>query len=292
MYRGVIRTRVRTTSRRRRPRPPPPPGSARSRSGLTASPGAPTGAAQGSDRTGSKSGHLTRPGRAGGSRERCAGTTTPWRSARAMVGSREAPEQFLWRGRLWKVRDVLAHWVETGPWWQSSGVRAVVGDDAFAEEQPVATARPADRARDVAGRGRHRDRPTPGSSTCPSPGPTDAGSSSAARTEGSDDEPLPASRPPPTPTSSAPRSRCARRSPPPRSPTRYATAHVAALRAAAALLAARAAPATPPAPGPEERLGAARRGRSRADRVGRLLRFRCLQAGRRRGRLDPRGHRA
>ena len=58
---------------------------------------------------------------------------------KGMVGSREAPEQFLWRGRLWKVRDVLAHWVETGPWWQSSGARAVVGDDAFAEERPVAT---------------------------------------------------------------------------------------------------------------------------------------------------------
>ncbi|RYP83355.1 hypothetical protein EKO23_19500 [Nocardioides guangzhouensis] len=58
---------------------------------------------------------------------------------KGMVGSQEAPEQFLWRGRLWKVRDVLAHWVETGPWWQSSGVRAVVGtDDAFAEEPSVA----------------------------------------------------------------------------------------------------------------------------------------------------------
>lgn len=30
----------------------------------------------------------------------------------------DGPEQFLWRGRLWKVRAVLAHWVETGPWWQ------------------------------------------------------------------------------------------------------------------------------------------------------------------------------
>jgi hypothetical protein len=39
----------------------------------------------------------------------------------------EAPEQFLWRGRLWKVRAVLAHWVETGPWWQSAGVSAVLG---------------------------------------------------------------------------------------------------------------------------------------------------------------------
>jgi hypothetical protein len=29
----------------------------------------------------------------------------------------ERPEQFLWRGRLWQVREVLAHWVETGAWW-------------------------------------------------------------------------------------------------------------------------------------------------------------------------------
>lgn len=48
-------------------------------------------------------------------------------------GGQEAPEQFLWRGRLWQVRAVLAHWVETGPWWQSSTVRAVVGSDDPAE---------------------------------------------------------------------------------------------------------------------------------------------------------------
>ena len=45
-------------------------------------------------------------------------------------GRLEGPEQFLWRGRLWKVRDVVAHWVETGAWWQSSGVHAVLdGED-------------------------------------------------------------------------------------------------------------------------------------------------------------------
>ncbi|WP_104107340.1 DUF6504 family protein [Nocardioides sp. 616] len=44
-------------------------------------------------------------------------------------GDPDSPEQFLWRGRLWKVRSVVAHWVETTPWWQSSGARAVVGDD-------------------------------------------------------------------------------------------------------------------------------------------------------------------
>jgi len=51
----------------------------------------------------------------------------------------EGPEQFLWHGRLWKVRDVLAHWVETGAWWQSGGVRAVLGsDDGSTEAGAVA----------------------------------------------------------------------------------------------------------------------------------------------------------
>lgn len=45
-------------------------------------------------------------------------------------GRDEGPEQFLWRGRLWKVSAVLAHWVQTGPWWQSPGVHAVLGTDA------------------------------------------------------------------------------------------------------------------------------------------------------------------
>jgi hypothetical protein len=29
----------------------------------------------------------------------------------------EGPDQFLWRGRLWQVREVIAHWVESGAWW-------------------------------------------------------------------------------------------------------------------------------------------------------------------------------
>ena len=47
-------------------------------------------------------------------------------------GEAEDPDQFLWRGRLWKVRAVVAHWVETGPWWQATGQTAdragAVGD--------------------------------------------------------------------------------------------------------------------------------------------------------------------
>jgi len=47
----------------------------------------------------------------------------------------EGPEQFLWRGRLWRVTAVVAHWVETGAWWQSSGVHAVLGADERADER-------------------------------------------------------------------------------------------------------------------------------------------------------------
>ena len=45
-------------------------------------------------------------------------------------GAVEGPEQFLWKGRLWKVSAVLAQWVETGAWWQSSDVHAVLGADS------------------------------------------------------------------------------------------------------------------------------------------------------------------
>src|SRR3954447_1845128 len=44
-------------------------------------------------------------------------------------GAVEGPEQFVWRGRLWKVHAVVAQRVETGPWWQSRGAHAVLGDD-------------------------------------------------------------------------------------------------------------------------------------------------------------------
>ena len=29
-----------------------------------------------------------------------------------------APSQFLWRGRLYVVREVLARWMEAGGWWR------------------------------------------------------------------------------------------------------------------------------------------------------------------------------
>ena len=53
----------------------------------------------------------------------------PVETRMGLVSGTEGPEQFLWRGRLWKVRAVIAHWVETGPWWQSGSARAVIGSD-------------------------------------------------------------------------------------------------------------------------------------------------------------------
>jgi hypothetical protein len=45
----------------------------------------------------------------------------------------DEPAQFLWRGRLYVVREVLARWTESGGWWRSAAVRAVAsGDEAGA----------------------------------------------------------------------------------------------------------------------------------------------------------------
>src|ERR1700710_41275 len=57
----------------------------------------------------------------------------------------EGPEQFLWKGRLWKVHTVLAQWVETGPWWHSSGVHAVLGADDWADDTADGAVRTATR---------------------------------------------------------------------------------------------------------------------------------------------------
>ena len=46
----------------------------------------------------------------------------------------EGPEQFVWKGRLWKVSAVVAHWMETGAWWQSRGVHALLGSEDRADE--------------------------------------------------------------------------------------------------------------------------------------------------------------
>lgn len=38
------------------------------------------------------------------------------------------PEVFLWRGRVYRVRDVLGHWHERRSWWTEQAARAVHGD--------------------------------------------------------------------------------------------------------------------------------------------------------------------
>lgn len=35
-------------------------------------------------------------------------------------GGPGAPEQFLWRGRLYRVTEVVAHWQERHPWWRAA----------------------------------------------------------------------------------------------------------------------------------------------------------------------------
>ncbi|MFN8158051.1 MAG: DUF6504 family protein [Candidatus Nanopelagicales bacterium] len=42
------------------------------------------------------------------------------------------PAQFLWRGRLYLVREVLAHWVELGTWWTARAPRTSVPADPHA----------------------------------------------------------------------------------------------------------------------------------------------------------------
>ncbi|MCM0621634.1 DUF6504 family protein [Nocardioides bruguierae] len=49
----------------------------------------------------------------------------------------DGPAQLLWRGRLWRVRAVLARWIETTAWWGSGEADALRGTD---EPMPSAAA--------------------------------------------------------------------------------------------------------------------------------------------------------
>lgn len=44
---------------------------------------------------------------------------------RVDTGAGLDPAQFLWRGRLYVVREVLARWTEAGGWWRTPAVRAL-----------------------------------------------------------------------------------------------------------------------------------------------------------------------
>lgn len=46
------------------------------------------------------------------------------------------PEQFLWRGRLYLVREVLARWTESGSWWTGTTMRSLqTGSESAGVEQ-------------------------------------------------------------------------------------------------------------------------------------------------------------
>ena len=61
---------------------------------------------------------------------------------RTDTGAGPEPEQFLWHGRLYLVREVLARWTESGRWWTTPAVRALTTGDrlATAEPDPLETA--------------------------------------------------------------------------------------------------------------------------------------------------------
>jgi hypothetical protein len=50
-----------------------------------------------------------------------------------VVDGVEAPEQFLWRGRLWRVCSVQAHWTETAAWWE----RGIIGAGPYVHTTPA-----------------------------------------------------------------------------------------------------------------------------------------------------------
>jgi hypothetical protein len=73
---------------------------------------------------------------------------------RGLVCGQDAPEQFLWRDRLWVVRDIIAHWVETGAWWEQPGVGVLFGGlDAVEESAPGVVEEPTPRVVDGPARG-------------------------------------------------------------------------------------------------------------------------------------------
>jgi hypothetical protein len=60
------------------------------------------------------------------------------------VDGLETPDQFLWRGRLWRVNAIQSHWTETAAWWE----RGIIGPSPLTYEghpahwTPTETARP------------------------------------------------------------------------------------------------------------------------------------------------------
>ena len=52
----------------------------------------------------------------------------------------DEPAQFLWRGRLYVVREVLGRWTEAGQWWRAPAVSALSTGDASGDGTAGASA--------------------------------------------------------------------------------------------------------------------------------------------------------
>ena len=52
----------------------------------------------------------------------------------------DEPAQFLWRGRLYVVREVLARWTESGGWWRAAAVQSLSAGDTAGDVAPLETA--------------------------------------------------------------------------------------------------------------------------------------------------------
>lgn len=61
-----------------------------------------------------------------------------------LVDGQEAPAQFCWRDRIWRVRAVAGRWVETPPWWQRPAVQGLLGVGEEADPPGASTARAGD----------------------------------------------------------------------------------------------------------------------------------------------------
>jgi len=64
----------------------------------------------------------------------------------AVVDGIGTPDQFLWRGRLWRVCSVQSHWTETAAWWERGIIGTRSAQDALV---PCASVEPAGNAASV-----------------------------------------------------------------------------------------------------------------------------------------------
>jgi hypothetical protein len=109
-----------------------------------------------------------------------------------VVDGVEAPEQFLWRGRLWRVCSVQAHWTETAAWWERGIIGAGLGaTTSYGRTASAAAHAPGGSTTALAPAGSTPALAPAGSSTAPAsarsnPGPASAGGNSAVASTGGD----------------------------------------------------------------------------------------------------------